>query len=325
MAIISIPSSIGGVTIPGGLVSKGPLGALFGNKYSVDNLQYPRDLESATRGHIVKFSINEVTPQNYSEIRSLTLPSDINLSNAWNKITDFGKDVNAALGKVVDNVNLSLNSPKKRIAASISLYMPDTMNFQYQASWNKLSVAEAIKDAADRAGAIAGKLPIVGSLASATTGAISGATDLATNSDAAKLTLASQGLAINPKQQLLFDGIDFRTYQLAFTFTPYSKEEAEQVKKIIQLFREHAAPRITKGAGGMFFVPPSTFDIDFLFNGQRNKNVNKVAESVITNIDINYSPNGWSTYDDGAPIQTTMVLDLQEITLIDRAKVKEGY
>jgi hypothetical protein len=39
---------------------------------------------------------------------------------------------------------------------------------------------------------------------------------------------------------------------MAFTFTPYSKEEAETVNKIIQLFKYHAAPQITTSWPGMF-------------------------------------------------------------------------
>ena len=56
MAIISIPTSIGGVSIPGSVVS-GPLGALFGNKYGRTDLSYPRDLGSASKQHYVTITI----------------------------------------------------------------------------------------------------------------------------------------------------------------------------------------------------------------------------------------------------------------------------
>ena len=63
MAIISIPSSIGGIAIPGS-VTNGPLGMLFGKKGG-QGLQYPRDLGSATRAHAVQFEIFEVLPATY--------------------------------------------------------------------------------------------------------------------------------------------------------------------------------------------------------------------------------------------------------------------
>jgi hypothetical protein len=147
----------------------------------------------------------------------------------------------------------------------------------------------------------------------------------ASQSSAAKLLLRSQGLAINPNQQLMFDGIDFRTYQMAFTFTPYTRQEAETVKKIIKKFKYHAAPKITTAGAGMFFIPPSTFDVSFMFNGKMNRNVNKVAESVLESVDVNYAPNGWAAHDDGAPVQTTLTLSFREMELIDKTKINDGY
>jgi hypothetical protein len=45
----------------------------------------------------------------------------------------------------------------------------------------------------------------------------------------------------------------------------------------------------------------------------------------ITGIDVNFAPNGWSTYSDGAPVQTTMTVTFRENALVDRNKIKEGY
>jgi hypothetical protein len=50
-----------------------------------------------------------------------------------------------------------------------------------------------------------------------------------------------------------------------------------------------------------------------------------VAESVIKGIDVNYAPTGWAAHNNGAPVQTTMTLDMQEIAIIDRKKIIEGY
>jgi len=324
MAIISIPTSIGGVSIPGALV-KGPLGALFGSKYDASFLQYPRDLSSATKGHVVQFSINEIDPTSYKET------SNYNVVGA-DKDTAVGGLINnvvntvANIGKTVLSANLELTPKKKRKIATISLYIPDTVNFTYASTYGNLS----LKDVANEiAGGIGGssdsksKNPNIQRLSKALK--VPSLALSAAESKTSKLLLATQGLAINPQQQLLFDGIDFRTYQMAFTFTPYSKQEAETVNKIIQLFKYHAAPQITTGGAGMFFVPPSTFDLEFLFNGKRNENINRVAESVIESIDINYAPNGWAAHDDGAPVQTTLTISFKEIELIDKTKIKDGY
>ena len=313
MAIISIPTSIGGVSIPGNII-KGPLGALFGNKFGVNNYQYPRDLGSATKGHVVQFSINEIDPITYEEAKKFvtTANSLEDVKKKFSSITNFfSKD---------EQKTLNFKPKRKRKIATISLYIPDTLNFQYNAGYGNLSLQQVANEVTNAAGSAFKNVPILGTLAKTASLGLTVA-----QSNAAKLALSTQGLAINPQQQLLFDGIDFRTYQMAFTFTPYSRQEAETVKEIIKLFRYHAAPQITTGGAGMFFVPPSTFDLDFLFNGQRNNNVTRVTESVIESIDVNYAPNGWSAHDDGAPVQTTLTMNFKEIELIDKDKIKAGY
>lgn len=307
MAIISIPTSIGGVTIPG-TATKGPLGALFDSKYKIANYQYPRDLGSATKGHAIKFTINETDPISYQKAQNATTKAfdetvqAIQSGSASNIITtakNFAKSVG-------ENVNLSLTKRKTRLGATIALYMPDTVNFQYTPQYNNLGLRNTLIKAIPNA-----------KVQQNITAAI--------QSDITRLALATQGLALNPLNQLLFDTIDFRSYQLAFTFTPYSQQEAEDVKKIIKVFKEAALPRITDAAFGMFFIPPSTFNIDFLYNGKTNTGISRVAESVIDSIDVNYAPNGWSAHTDGAPVQTTLTMNFKEIELVDSKKIAQGY
>ena len=303
MAVISIPSSIGGVAIPGSIIN-GPLGALFGNKYNVDNMKYPRDLESATRGHIVKFNINEVQPVGYQEGKEYNLKSaGSGIVNSVKSFLSNGKNDDGST-----KVNLSLEPSKKKLAATISLYMPDTVNFTYDATWSETSMVDVAKKTLENIGGSAGK-------------AIASTVE----SNATKLALKSQGIAINPNQQLLFEGLSLRQYQLAFTFTPYSKQEADEVAKIIKTLKTYSRPRTVTGSGGMLFIPPATFDLQFLFNGKKNPYVNQVAESVIKSIDVNYAPNGWSAHSDGAPVQTTVTIQFQEIKLVDRSMVEQGY
>ena len=50
-----------------------------------------------------------------------------------------------------------------------------------------------------------------------------------------------------------------------------------------------------------------------------------VLLQALKNVDVNYAPNGWSAYRDGAPVQTTLTLGFEEIVLIDRDKVEQGF
>lgn len=325
MAIISIPSSIGGVTIPGALV-KGPLGALFGNTNSLNFYQYPRDLSSATRGHVVQFTIYEVKEAQYSE--STTYEGN----DFGGKLENMVTNAITSISDTFKNVNLTLDRRTEKAVESISLYMPETMAFSYNASYGDTSLLDAAKSIAGGMSGVKGKdgkdasvsdklKSKFGGLGKGISKAIS-----ASESGVAKLGLQTQGLAINPQKQLLFDGIGFREYQLMFTFTPYSRDEAQQVENIIKTFKKHAAPRITDSKAGMFFVIPSTFQPKFVFNGAENTKISKVARSVLTNVDVNYAPNpNWATHSDGAPVQTMLTLTFKEIELIDRKKIEEGY
>jgi hypothetical protein len=337
MAIISIPSTIGGVTIPG-TSSNGPLGALFGSQYKLSMLQYPRDLGSQTKGHYIQFSIYERKAAAFDLANKIVggtntlLDTNINDSGSIKNSIDTAKDMGSAIADAgksafsqVAGVNSSIASLSKDTTSKpeiISLYMPDTVNFQYQAVYGGTSTLGAmgeIANAVSKAGSVFGK--IIGGVSNAPAMAISAIT-----SETGKLALATQGLAINPKNQLLFDGIDFRTYQLAFTFTPYSSEEAETVKNIIKAFRKAAAPKIVNQAAGMFFTPPKIIKPAFMFNGKENSNISKVGESVIESIDVNYAPNGWAAHQNGAPVQTTLTINFKEIQLVDSTMIdKQGF
>jgi hypothetical protein len=304
MAIISIPSSIGGVSIPG-LSTNGPLGLLYGNGYKGASYQYPRDLGSITKGHIIKFTANEISPI-VSDESTLPQTADVDGRDAGKVGTTISK-----FNALRQNVNLSLTKRKTLPKERIALYIPDTVNFTTSAQYGLLSTRNTLIKTAGLGGKI-------GQAVAKTLNSI-------VESDITKLALSTQGLALNPVNQFLFDGIDFRSYQMSFVFTPYSREEAKTVTEIIKVFRTYALPKITNGAAGMFFIPPGTFNVEFLFNGKENKNITKVAESVIESIDVNYAPNGWSTHEDGAPVQTIVTINFKEIELIDSAKVKEGY
>jgi len=343
MAIISIPSTIGGVTIPG-TASSGPLGALFGSRYGLSSLQYPRDLGSMTKGHFIQFEIYQRKPQTFEVLTGIASTAKDTIENIQKNFVkgNVGEmaigafqavDQTASLvtnsvlpvSKLLDTNSSALkigNEEKEGPSEIISLYMPDTVNFTYTAGYGETSVMSAISDGLSLLGQLANKV-------GKTTGQIGNLPSMALsalNSKPVALALATKGLAINPKQQLLFEGISFRTYQMAFTFTPYSREEAETVKKIIKAFKVAALPTIVNQPGGMFFVPPKIIQPSFLFNGKINTNISKVAESVIESVDVNYAPNGWAAHDDGAPVQTILTINFKEIVLIDSKMAdKEGF
>jgi hypothetical protein len=62
-------------------------------------------------------------------------------------------------------------------------------------------------------------------------------------------------------------------------------------------------------------------------DGQASENdfYNKIATCVLTSCDVNYTPDGVNSFDDGSPTKMTMALTFQETELLTKARVNEGF
>lgn len=307
--------------------ASGPLGSLFQSKYNYNNLQYPADLNSVGKGHAIVFEISQPKSKSIEDVVNYAAKigtEGVNTvaeggkefvnsmnTNPEETLKNFGNNVKNGLtnlleGKVFETTVAELMTVNKDLKAIVSLYMPDSLSFQYVSNFGEVSIMEA-----------ASALPGIGK--------IPGFIQSVMDNPAAKLALNKMGYAFNPQSQVLFQGIDFRTFEMSFTFSPKSAREAQQVQKIIKLFRSYAAPTIVTGAAGFFYTPPGVFNLSFRKDGAVNPNINKITDCVLENVTVNYAPNGWSSYKDGQPVQTTMDLTFKETVLVDRAKIQQGY
>jgi len=323
MAIITIPTSISGITIPGFGTGGGPLDSLY-QSGGLPFYKYPRDLGSSTRSHSVVFTIKKIKEVAFSEVVAATAQFISNEDTSVEGVAKRAADTAAAFrdvlsegaGAVAETVSGGMSKisnivSKKEVQnqAVIALYMPETMTFTNEAQY----------DGSTTLASAAAALPVIGGLI----GTVASYID---NNDAVKLGLNKMGYVFNPQKQMLFTGIEFRQFNMSFTFTPYSSKEAQDVKEIIKLFRKWSAPQKTSSYGGMFFNPPAVFQIDFKFNNSQNLNIPKLKDCVIESVEVNYSPNGmWSAHSDGAPVQTTVSLSLKELYLVDRTDIENGY
>jgi len=290
--------------------SNNPLSTLESSK-NITLLKYPDDLGSDTKNHYVKFWIKTIKQG----------PSTIvgTLSNAFQLSTGA----------------FSANPPTNNSEAVICLYMPDTLDAKYNASYDQLSLTN------DMGGAIKGiqyastvmdsatgknSASMISALKAA--GIAKGAARIPGVSDSfASAVLQSQGFAINPQIQMLYRGVDFRSFQLTFVFTPKSASEAQDVLQIINTFKYHFAPQVLSAENsqnGLFFIPPSFFNIEFMINGQENIFLPRYGDCVLTDIDVNFSPNGFAAHNDGSPVQTQLNLSFRETEIITKDKLYGG-
>lgn len=254
--------------------------------------------------------------------------------------TVLGAGFGTAIVKSID-----LSRKTKRIKSTISLYMPDTvqttMSHQYQgvsmtgalgtvgalgqgAAAVGTSISEFMKQGMGKAYSPdlrgAGTAPIAelaGTLAEGSGVFGQGIKDA---------ILFSAGLAQNPQVEILYQQTEHRNFTFAFKMIPRSKDEAKIIRDIVKQFKFYAAPEILAGSTGRFFVPPAEFDIKFFFNDRENLNINKISTCVLTRIDVNYASAGqWTTFDDGMPVETMLQLEFQELEIMHKKRIEDGY
>ena len=138
------------------------------------------------------------------------------------------------------------------------------------------------------------------------------------------------GQTLNPYIEVAFSGTGMRTFDYTFKFAPKSRAETDEVQAIINLFRFHMLPEM-KGTSSRYLTLPSTFDIHYMWQSgvtaaKENSFYNKIATCVLTNVDVNYTPNGEvQSFGDGAPTETSMRLSFKETEMMTKQHVNEGF
>lgn len=149
---------------------------------------------------------------------------------------------------------------------------------------------------------------------------LAAATALSMNSAAGSGGIsAATGMAANPKKEMIFGGVDFRNFTLDYLFYPKSMGETLYIKKIIDLLKFHMYPEY-KSDDRFTFIYPSEFDITFFMgDGVENPWVNRIATSVLTNMNVNYTPQGaWAVHADGSPVMIQISLTFKELSIITK-------
>lgn len=207
----------------------------------------------------------------------------------------------------------------KRLASAIQLPMPNNIATPYAVDWGGEDTAGL--DALMR---VPGMLLPGGNRASSPAGdkiqdAAAAAALTAAGAVGARGVSAAAGLAVNPKKEMMFTGVDFRNFTMDYMFYPKNMAEARYVKNIIDLLKFHMYPEY-KSSERFTYVYPSEFDITFFIgDGKENPWINRIATSVLTSMNVNYTPQGvWATHEDGSPVMIQVTLAFKELSIITK-------
>ena len=113
----------------------------------------------------------------------------------------------------------------------------------------------------------------------------------------------SAGVTLNPNLELLFKGPNLRTFSFNFRFTPRSAKESEEVKQIIRVFKKNMA--VQRSTSNLFLLTPNIFTVEYIYNakgenaGQQHPYLNIFKPMAMTNLNVNYTPDGtYMTYNE---------------------------
>jgi len=136
-----------------------------------------------------------------------------------------------------------------------------------------------------------------------------------------------RGYTQNPKLELVFKNVPFRQFSFPFEFAPKNKGELDAVHKIIQLFKFHMMP---EKRDNLYLTAPSEFQITYMYRDKANAYIPKVSRCALTDMSVDYSPEGVFTTFKGddrgaAPAITKMELSFTEMEIMTKETIAEGF
>ena len=142
---------------------------------------------------------------------------------------------------------------------------------------------------------------------------------LGANTSPEGLLSRATGSVLNPNLELLFSGVNLRSFAFDFDFAPRNSEESNVVKQIIRIFKQSMAPKTgsnTSGAG-LFIDAPNVFILKYKTGSRDHPYLNKFKPCALTSMGMNYTGSGsYTTYADKTPVHMKLNLSFTELNPI---------
>lgn len=318
----------------GGTLSYSQFGTPSGLNTS---LRYPKDAAMASESDYVLFEFYKYSPPFQG------------LNTGATK--DGAKGVNPGLSLYNRSATEESRYTKVEGLNPIILYMPEDISTGYKANWTGKAFSNIGRDAL----AVAGSGDLGQIAQNALTAAGDAYTQLIQNSATktvietiSKITGESlepndvfgstRGVILNPNVELLFGGIDLRNFSLNYKLVPRNQPEADNIRQIVNIFRKAMLPSFSNGKelplgaaitsqqniATNFIQVPSVCRVSFMKGGKLNTYVPQYKMCAITQVDINYTPDGtYATYASGDMVAIGLSLSFQETKLVFAEEVEK--
>lgn len=329
-------------TTGGGIVNYGSDSGYILAPSAKGNFKYPLNMfsssgERTTSSHAIspayiKFNVLEAIRDDTlsSALQSVTATAAstaletaqqikaLELGNAASSMANGVGNIATTIAQSAQNI-LTSSLKTRETGQTVCLYMPPAIQINDSMAYDSVDtkgLSEAIASLVGSGGSTAEQLRAGGaanivanhllSKYSKTGGILSGAIAKA---------LINSGEIANPATKLLFRGPALRQIQLDFKLVPNSQAEAQEITKIISVFRQAAYPGIDPSSLGALYTIPNLFNIKFAFRNSNSVNPYMIhyKRCYLTQVTTTYNGSGVAAfYKDGSPLETNLTLTFQE-------------
>ena len=145
-----------------------------------------------------------------------------------------------------------------------------------------------------------------------------------------ELLARATGKVLNPNAELLFQGPVLRDFNFDFLMIARSRQEGNEIRKIIRWFKLGMAPQFNNST---FLTTPDIFTLEYKRGQGPMDQLNTVNRFnpgglALRTIAVDYAPNGyWSAYQDSQPVALKLSLNFAELRPIyksDHERLPEG-
>ena len=325
----------------------------------VESVRYPFDIATHASNDFVIFDFFDYQP-----------PFSKNAKVSGDEVIDGNGNVKSGVDQYNGNLDAynrtgvasDLYTPDRANYPQLILYMPDDISDTLSAGWEGKSFGNltgSILSAAARKGTLKKleqgfnvaakqiqKAPAEAAAALATSLAKSITGDQITTGDVFGTV---SGVIRNPNAEILFQKMNFRTFDLTFKMAPYNDLEAQEVMTIIRTFRKAMLPqyglqgkevtgygtdkddenkKITtnKALDAAFVKVPKVCSVHYMRGGDVHPFLPRYKMCAITDVVVNYTPDGnYAIFEDGMPVAVELKISFMETKLIFAEDVGNVY
>jgi len=135
------------------------------------------------------------------------------------------------------------------------------------------------------------------------------------------------GQVLNSNLELLFQGVNLRSFPFSITFSPRSEAEGGLVKDIIRSLKRSMLAKATNSVGnggfsgaaaeGIMISAPDVFLLEYRSRGRVHPFLNAFKTCALTGLNVNYTNSGtYATYDNSTPVNIRMDMTFKELNPI---------